>query len=67
MSDSIETLRKKLIDAPILAEAIVGEPFILTTDVSQTHVGAVLSQKRDGKEVAIGYFSKKVFSHRQKR
>ncbi len=57
---AFETLRNKLVDAPILAKAIVGEPFILTTGASQTHVGAVLGQKRDGKEVAIGYFSKKL-------
>ena len=58
---SFETLKISLVEAPVLARAKVSQPFIVTTDASQTHVGGVLSQiQEDGSDRPIGYFSKKL-------
>ncbi len=39
------------------------QPFILTTDASNTHVGGVLSQtQNDGESKPLAYFSKKLNS-----
>lgn len=58
---SFEALKTCLVQAPVLARADVSQPFIVTTDASQTHVGGVLSQiQEDGSDRPIGYFSKKL-------
>ncbi len=41
---SFEPLKNSLVNAPILVKAQVDQPFILTTDASDTHVGGILSQ-----------------------
>ncbi len=40
---SFEHLKNSLVNAPILVKAQVDQPFILTTDASDTHIGGVLS------------------------
>ncbi len=58
---AFEQLKACLMDAPILVKAQVDQPFILTTDASNSHVGGVLSQiQPDGSNQPTGYFSKKL-------
>ncbi len=48
-------------DVPVHVKAQVYQPFILTTDASNSHVGRILSQiQPDGSNQPIGYFSKKL-------
>ncbi len=48
-------------NAPILVKAQVNQPFFLTTDASNSHIGGVLSQiQSDGSNKPIGYFSNKL-------
>ncbi len=57
---AFETLKGKLTAAPILEEADMTIVFILETDASLTHVGALLMQMYDNNlPRVIGYFSKK--------
>ena len=59
--NAFNILKEKLKEEPVLVKAQIDQPFILTTDASQTHVGAVLSQEQpDGNYKPIGYFSKKL-------
>ncbi len=52
-----EHLKSQLVNSPILVKAQVEQPFILTTDVSDTYVGGVLSQiQSDGANKPVGYF-----------
>ncbi len=61
--EAFDTLKRSLAQAPILARAQSNQPFILTTDASNTHVGGVLSQtQEDGSVRPLGYFSKKLNS-----
>ena len=53
------TLKKALVEAPVLQYPDPGLPYILDTDASQEGVGAVLSQLRDGKEYVVAYHSAK--------
>mgnify|MGYP001546096517 CR=1 FL=1 len=55
---AFETLKEKLMTAPILSYPLPGLPYIVDTDASQFCVGAVLSQVQDGKERVIAYLSK---------
>ena len=57
-----EELKHRLCSAPILAfpDFKSEEPFILDTDFSGKSIGAVLSQKQDGKERVIAYGAKKL-------
>ena len=58
---SFTTLKQILSDAPVLVKADLTQPFIVTTDASNTHVGGVLSQiQPDGSNKPIDYFSKKL-------
>ena len=58
---AFETLKDKLVQAPVLVRADLDREFLVTTDASNTHVGGVLSQVRDdGTSAAIGYFSRKI-------
>ena len=52
------TLKKKMLEAPILAYPDPEENFILDTDASGYGVGAVLSQIQDGKERVIAFGSR---------
>ena len=51
---SFDTLRNKLVSAPILT---FPKQFILDTDASVTGIGGVLSQVQDGEERVIVYGS----------
>ncbi|MCP3663901.1 MAG: hypothetical protein GY696_15645, partial [Gammaproteobacteria bacterium] len=55
---AFETLKQKLIEAPILAYPRMDLPFKLYTDSSRQGHGGVLAQDQDGKERVIAYFSK---------
>ena len=55
---AFETLRDRLISAPILAYPDFTKSFILDTDASGYGMGAVLSQEHDGVERVIAYGSK---------
>ena len=58
---AFETLKKCLSEAPVLARAQTDQPFIVTTDASNTHIGGVLSQMQpEGVTKSLGYFSKNV-------
>ncbi len=60
---AFETLKEYLSKAPVLESAQPHQPFILTTDASNTDVGGVLSQtQNDGETQPLGYFSKKLNS-----
>ena len=54
---AFEKLKGCLAKAPVLARAHNNQPFIITTDTSNTHVGGVLSQTQiDGNVKPLGYF-----------
>jgi hypothetical protein len=56
---AFETLKQKLIEAPILGYPNYEKPFILFTDASGTGLGAILSQLNEhGKEIVIAYASR---------
>ena len=55
--EAFDILKEKLVSAPILRRPDTQEPFILYTDASSFGLGAILSQKQDGKEVVIAYAS----------
>eukprot|EP00731_Ephydatia_muelleri_P020539 Em0013g266a len=55
--DAIDTLKNKLITAPVLAYQEFEKPFLLYTDASNSAIGWILGQKHaDGEEV-IAYWS----------
>ena len=56
---AFETLKRKLIEYPILGYPDYEKPFILFTDASGTELGAILSQLNEhGKEIVIAYASR---------
>ncbi len=58
---AFERLKSSLISPPILVKARLDQPFIVTTDASNSHVGGVLNQiQDDNTNKPIGYFSKKL-------
>ena len=58
---SFNHLKSCLMESPILASVQLDQPFFLTTDASDTHVGAVLSQYQcDNTNKPVGYFSRKL-------
>ena len=58
--ESMDTIKHKLCEPPILAYPEHGSPYILDTDASNTGVGGILSQVQEGKERVICYGSKKL-------
>ncbi|CAF4627268.1 unnamed protein product, partial [Rotaria socialis] len=61
--NSFETLRQRLIEAPIISYPRFDQPFILQLDASDVGLSAILAQKlidQDGKarEHVIGYASR---------
>jgi len=50
-------LKQGLISSPVLSFPIKEREFILDTDSSNHGLGAVLSQKQEGEEKVIAYFS----------
>ncbi|KAL0860680.1 hypothetical protein ABMA27_010024 [Loxostege sticticalis] len=57
-TNSFETCKKLLTNAPLLQFPDFKKPFILTTDASNYAIGAVLSQGPLGSDKPIAYFSK---------
>jgi transcription antitermination factor NusG len=55
-----ETLKERLVAAPILALPDTSQPFIVTTNASTYAVGAVLSQKIDGVERPVAFEGRKL-------
>ena len=56
---AFETLKKKLIEKPILRQPVIGRPFILYTDASGFALGAILAQiGEDGIEFIIAFWSR---------
>ena len=53
-------LKQKLTTSPILAYPCFEQPFILATDASEFAVGGVLSQKLNGDERVISYWSRQL-------
>ncbi|GFY21178.1 retrovirus-related Pol polyprotein from transposon opus [Trichonephila clavipes] len=56
--NAFNKLKDALTSSPVLAYPEIGKQFILDTDASHESTGAVLSQKIDGQERVIAYFSK---------
>ena len=55
---AFEALKKALVEATSLAFQVFQEPCILDTDASDVAVGGVLSQRIDGIERPIAFFSR---------
>jgi len=55
---AFETMKKTLVEAASLAFPVLQEPCILDTDASDVAVGGVLSQRIDGIERPIAFFSR---------
>ena len=66
-TEAFETLKKRLVSAPILGFPDFKKPFKLSTDGSDHSVGAVLSQARDGGgDTVIAYVSHKLTDNERK-
>ena len=63
--EAFQTLKQKLVTAPILAFPDFDEHFFVTTDASDRGIGAILSQEKDGKRVVIAYASRVLSSAEQ--
>ena len=55
---SFNKIKQALTTAPVLGLPDYTKPFILTTDASDLGIGAILSQKQEGKDRVISYFSR---------
>ena len=55
---AFQTLKKRLIEAPVLGHPDFTLPFILEVDASHEGLGAILSQKQGDKLVVIAYASR---------
>ena len=55
--EAFDSIKEKLVNAPILAYPNATDIFILDTDAPGTAIGAVLSQLQDGDEKVISYGS----------
>ena len=56
--EAFNELKSCLVSAPILTYPDIEQDFILDTDASGVGIGAILSQKQDGQERVIAYYSK---------
>ena len=56
--DAFQLFKTRLLQAPVLAFPNFRHPFLIDTDASETALGAVLSQKIDGKERPIAFESR---------
>ena len=57
-SEAFEQIKKCLASAPVHKHPDLSQPFILQTGASSHCVSAILSQRIDGKEAVISYFSR---------
>ncbi|KAH7706161.1 reverse transcriptase, partial [Aphelenchoides avenae] len=61
---ALETMKDKLTNAPVLAPAKFGQPFIVETDASATAIAACLLQKNaEGEAHPIAFASRKLNKH----
>ena len=63
---AFETLKRALVNPPLLAYPDFSVEFTLSTDASLTAIGAVLSQAQEGKERVVAYFSQMLTTTQQK-
>jgi hypothetical protein len=64
---AVDTLKQRLLTAPILRHPNFDEPFIIYTDASNVAVGVVLAQKDEaGNEYAVAYGSRALSSAEKK-
>ena len=56
--DSFKELKRRLVSAPVLRYPDPSLEFILDTDASNVGLGAVLSQRENGEERVVAYYSK---------
>lgn len=63
---AFDTLKGKLISAPVLVKADQTLPFELHTDASDTHIGGALMQLMGNDLKPIGYYSKKLSATERK-
>jgi transposase InsO family protein len=64
--EAFNTIKSKMISAPILANPNFSLPFTVQTDSSDNAIGAILTQIQDGDEKVIAYFSKKLSTAQRK-
>ena len=57
-AEALQILRHKLTSAPVLGFPDFELPFILEVDSSLEGIGAVLSQKQEGRKVVLAYASR---------
>jgi hypothetical protein len=56
--EAFDTLKRKMMEAPVLAHPDLSKPFELEVDASGYAIGAVLLQwQEDGKRHLVNYFS----------
>jgi transposase InsO family protein len=55
---AFDTLKRALIETPVLAMPVDGEPYLLDTDASNHGIGAVLSQRQQGVGRPVAYASR---------
>ena len=58
--EAFNELRRKLINAPVLAHHDPDLPFVLDTDASKIAIGAVLLQKHGEVERPVAFYSRKL-------
>ncbi len=59
---AFETLTEYFYKVLVLMRAQPHQPFIVTTDASNTRIGVLSRTQKDGETIPLGYFSKKVNS-----
>lgn len=64
--EAFNSLKQKLVEAPVLRFPDFSRPFTLTTDASKYAVGAILSQVFDGAEHPVAYASRQLNEAEQK-
>uniref|UniRef100_K7EX43 Gypsy retrotransposon integrase-like protein 1 n=1 Tax=Pelodiscus sinensis TaxID=13735 RepID=K7EX43_PELSI len=57
---AFQTLKRRLMQTPVLHQPDFTKPFIVQTDASDRGLGAVLSQEQEGEEHPILYLSRKL-------
>ena len=65
--DAFETLRCKLVTAPVLSFPDCSKTFILDTDASDVGIGAVLSQVQDNGEEHVIAYGSRILSKAERR
>ena len=64
--DAFGRLKGLLCSKPVLRSPDFDKEFILQTDVSDSEIGAILSQMEDGQDHPVGYFSKKLLPREER-